>query len=365
MREIKVFLQYPWIFPDSPYYRYLINYPPTDIRYINLPSKFKIHTSKHKIKLMNFIKNKIRRTLEILKIPNLVYTISNPEIIHCAHCLSLNKKPWVVDIEHYWSFSASSKIAYSHFGKKIIKKKLTEKWCKKILPWSYAAKESIKNALPNRDIRDKLEVVYPAVPYFDIKKKRGEKEILLFIGRYFHQKGGLISLKVIDEITKKYDRVESIFISEVPEKIRKKYTKKNKKIHFIGLIKQEKLFKEIYPYSHILVYPGFSDTFGFAMLEAMSFGLPIITANGFARREIVEDGKTGFVIEHPGKINYYKIGEKEEKIAKEMIEKTSILIEDSALRNRMGREARKIVKEGKFSIKKRNKKLREIYEEAL
>jgi len=51
-------------------------------------------------------------------------------------------------------------------------------------------------------------------------------------------------------------------------------------------------------YKH-LVYPGYSDSFGFAFLEAMAFGLPIVTVDGFARREIVEDGKNGFVIERP------------------------------------------------------------------
>ena len=34
MDKIKVFLQYPWKFPDSPYYNYLVKYPPKNIEYL-------------------------------------------------------------------------------------------------------------------------------------------------------------------------------------------------------------------------------------------------------------------------------------------------------------------------------------------
>ena len=49
----------------------------------------------------------------------------------------------------------------------------------------------------------------------------------------------------------------------------------------------------------------------------------------------------------------------------EIVEKTSMMIEDNKLRNRLGKNGKKEVWEGRFSIDERNKKLRRIYEESV
>jgi len=54
---------------------------------------------------------------------------------------------------------------------------------------------------------------------------------------------------------------------------------------------------EIFPQSDIFVYPGYSDSFGFALIDALASGTPIVSIDGFARKEIVKEGKIGFVIE--------------------------------------------------------------------
>ena len=35
MKPMNVYLQYPWRFPDSPYYKSLIGNPPQGIKYLN------------------------------------------------------------------------------------------------------------------------------------------------------------------------------------------------------------------------------------------------------------------------------------------------------------------------------------------
>ncbi|MCD6367942.1 MAG: glycosyltransferase, partial [Candidatus Aenigmarchaeota archaeon] len=109
-------------------------------------------------------------------------------------------------------------------------------------------------------------------------------------------------------------------------------------------------------------------TFGFALLEAMSFGLPIVTINTDMTKsvgEIVENGKEGFVIDVKEKLNRYSIHNNERKLINQLVRKTSLLIEDGSLRRKMGRNGIKLIRNGKFSIKQRNKKLKKIYEEAL
>src|SRR4030042_1238226 len=301
--KIKVYLQYLWSFPDSPYYKYLITNPPKDIEYLNVQAQKGAITSSFRFGLMNKLKNMIRKALMTIKIPNIVRTKKGDyNLIHCAHCLSLNKKPWVADVEHYWNFASSGEIAYSNAGRERIKKKIT----------------------------------------------------LLFVGRYFYGKGGLHALEAFDRLSKKHD-IECIFVSETPKQFIDKYSG-NKRIKFHGLMPQNQLF-EFYSKADIFVYPGYSDTFGFALIEVMSFGLPIITVDGFARKEIVEDKKTGFVINKKKDIDCNKIDDEGKSIINEIVEKTEKLIKNKKLLQKMSKNARKEIESGKFSIKEKDKKL--------
>jgi glycosyltransferase involved in cell wall biosynthesis len=365
-KEIKVYLQYPWKFPDSSYYNSMLEYPPKNIEYINAnKSQFRGINSPKKFRYMFALKTHLRKILRVAKVPNLTYTKNKDcDLIHCAHCLSLNKKPWVVDTEHYWNFSSSSEISYSETGKKRLKKILKGDYCKKIMPWTESARKTIFDALKDKIIENKTEIVTYAIPSPKIKKIKHEGINLFFSGRYFFQKGGLQTLGAIDNLTKKYDHVKAIFLSQTPENILKKY-EKNKKIEFHSLMPLEKIMKEIYPKSDIFIYPGFSDTFGFVLVEALAFGLPIVTVDGFARKDIVYDEKDGFVIPRKKQIDYFKNGKNEIEIIKNMVKKTSLIIEDSSLRKKMSNFGIKITSDGKFSLQERHKKLRTIYNEAM
>ena len=120
MKNIKVYLQYPWKFPDSPYYKYLIDSPPEGIEFQNSKKQKGVITNKRFFWFSNFIKRNIRRFATKLKlsIPNahLTKTKEEYDLIHCAHCLSKNKnKPWVADIEGIFSLMISwnnSKICF-------------------------------------------------------------------------------------------------------------------------------------------------------------------------------------------------------------------------------------------------------------
>jgi glycosyltransferase involved in cell wall biosynthesis len=51
------------------------------------------------------------------------------------------------------------------------------------------------------------------------------------------------------------------------------------------------------------------------------------------------------------------------KVVEELVEKTSVLIEDRDLRKKMGKAAREEIETGRFSIEKRNEKLKRIFDE--
>lgn len=362
MKDIDVYLQYPFSYSDSPYYKNLREGLPKNINFVNVENQKGVIIHQKKFKFLDNTKRVIKYFLNHLAIPlpHAYFTKSKKsfDLIHCAHCLSLNRNfPWVADIEFESQMWGGA--VYSNMRRIAVKNFLSAKNCKKIMPWMEWTKENILKYFP--EIEDKLEVVYPAIPELKIKKKAHKGIHLIFSGRYFIAKGGLHSLEVFDRLTKKYDFVTASIIGAVPKDILQKYSK-NKKIKFYELIPQNKLFK-IFSVSDVFVYPGYSDSFGFGFLEAMGLGLPIVTVDNMGRKEVVTDD-VGFVIDHVHGRDYHE-DRLDLKLIKEIEEKVELLINDIRLRNKMSSAGIKVIKEGRFSIKERNKKLKKIYSEAL
>jgi glycosyltransferase involved in cell wall biosynthesis len=366
MDEIKVFLQYPWKFPDSSYYKNIVNFPPQGVNFVNYNNesnkKFEIIASSDKFERMRKFKNIIRKILGIIKIPNLTYTKNkNYDLIHCAHCLSLNRRPWVVDTETYDRISAGGDIANSKLGKWIIKKRFESFYCKKIICWSEDCKKTFLEAFPaNKKILDKIEILPFALPIPKFKKIPHKNLRILFVARWFDAKGGRQTLEVFDRLSKKYHNIEFIFICPTPKEFKEKYSD-NKSIKIMELVPQDRLFNEIYPSCDIFFYPGFGDSYGFAVPEALSYGLPIITSNTFTKKELVSNN-TGFLVDLPKSWKDYEC--MDENMLNDFVDKTEILIKNKGLRDKMSHAAIKEAQE-KFSIEKRNEKLRKIYEEAI
>jgi glycosyltransferase involved in cell wall biosynthesis len=361
-KPIKVYLQYPWKFPDSPYYKYLIQNPPREVEYQNVSKQKGVIVNKKFFWFSNFLKKSIRKSLNNLNlaIPNAHLSPKGDyDLIHCAHCLSKNKdKPWIADLEREWSMYVGNK---NKRVKQKVKKILEDKTCKKILPWTKATADEIIKEFPG--IKDKVEVVYPAIPEIKMLNKKKNKEFtIIFAARYFNLKGGLIALEVLKRLKQKYG-ITGIVVSEVPEEVKKRYPE----IEIYNLMPQEKLFN-LMEESSLFLYPSTMDTFGFALLEAMAFGLPVVTINTNmtgSRREIIQNNKTGLIFDAEDKINLNKIGPNEEKIIRKLTDNCAILMHNKRLREKMSKNCLREIKDGKFSIKERNKKLKRIYKEVL
>jgi glycosyltransferase involved in cell wall biosynthesis len=366
-QELKVFFQRPPQVSDSPYYKYLLDFAPANIKYSG-NKKTGLIISGKTLKSFSLFKQLTKRILIKLNvtIPNAYKSKINEEVdlIHCSNCLSKNKTPWVADMEYGRFWIGGKSEDYKYAPKSIIRKYINSKYCKKILPWSNWSKRRILSEFP--EIENKIEVVYPSIPTQKFKKNKNSKKIkILFIGRDFETKGGKIAVEVLDNITKRYDDIEGVVISDTPKEILDKYIK-NKKIKFMNLVNQKELFKNIYPSADIFLYPTFSDTFGFAILEAQSFGLPVLvqkTRSTHTVEETIEDGKTGFIVDNISASGENKIFS--EKTVLEFIGSCEKLIKDRSLRQKMSNNCINQIKIGKFSMDTRNKKLEGIYMEAI
>ncbi len=355
-------------------YKELIKYPPEGVKYTVPPV-----VTQSENKIIDVTKKLLWRTfIDLLGYPHIVYV--NPgdaELIHgCSGILIKNKKPWVIDVEHVTSF-VGFRAGKLSSRKKIIEDLLSSPYCRKILPWSKGCEKSIKSGLNTSKFSDKIEVVYPAMHVDEIKKQKHDTVNFLFIGRIFYEKGGREVLKAFDILNKRYD-VRLDMISNVPREFIDKY---RSIVNFAEPnIQREMLLRKYFAKADVYIMPTYFDTFGMVYLEALSHGLAVIGSKVYAVPEIVENGKTGLLIDPP--INYYKkdnlfgwptwedfgkaiVKGNYPKTVKEIVKKASILIEDTNLRKQMSKRGKKEVENGKFSIKRRNRQLKRIYEEAI
>ena len=351
------------MYTDSPYYKYLKGSPLKEVEYVNA-GDFKLIQNKHGLKINNWVKHMSKKLVGIfypsMLNVHLTRTSEKYDLIHCAHCISKNKSPWVCDIEFVGQFWVANSYRNLSSKKKVLQY-LMSPYCKKILAWTEWTKKGILKELP--EVKGKLEVLYPAVPFQKIKKRSYSKINLLFVGRNFELKGGMIALDIFDKLTKKYNNVSATIVSDVPDEIIKKHVA-NKKIEFHKLMSHEKLFGEIYPKADIFVYPTFSDTFGFAILEAQSFGLPVVamkTRNTHTIEETISEGKTGFIVNSLG-TNDKTVSP---DIIKQLTRKTEVLIKNKKKLRDMSKNCIMGIKIGKFSIKIQNEKLKRIYKDAM
>lgn len=99
---------------------------------------------------------------------------------------------------------------------------------------------------------------------------------------------------------------------------------------FTGFVRGEELAR-LFASCDVFVFPSTTDTLGRAVAEAQASGLPAIVCGAGGPRECIEPGESGFVA---------PAGDEEEFFAK-----VESLLDDRALRERMGRAAREVARD--------------------
>jgi len=149
--------------------------------------------------------------------------------------------------------------------------------------------------------RDQFEV---NITEDDIVNRVRTTEILkiLFLGNVIPRKGLHILLSALDRL--KIDNwilnvigrldSEKLYTKKVKRLIRKKRIENN--VYFLGLLSDKELI-QYFKRSDILVVPSFYEGFGIVYLEGMGFGIPVIATTNGGAKEIIGNGKEGFLVE--------------------------------------------------------------------
>lgn len=118
------------------------------------------------------------------------------------------------------------------------------------------------------------------------KRKYGKKLRISYLGPTKKYKGFYILLDTLDELYDN-DNLELNIYYETNET--RNYLKKNNKYEYNQL-------GEVLNNADIVVVPSlWYETFGFTVAEALSYGVPVVVTKNVGAKDILEDGKFGFI----------------------------------------------------------------------
>ena len=124
---------------------------------------------------------------------------------------------------------------------------------------------------------------------FDIQK---DKKDYIYVGRLEESKGILELLKVWEKLDEKYI-LTIIGGGDIEEELKAKYEKKN--IIFKGKCSREDTLSSISKSKYLIQPSIWYETFGLTIIEAMSFGVPVIGFDMGTRGDFIKDGANGFL----------------------------------------------------------------------
>jgi glycosyltransferase involved in cell wall biosynthesis len=245
-------------------------------------------------------------------------------------------------------------------------------WLDRFLSFFVAYVIAISNTVAERFTwlkkRNRLSVIYNGIDIDKFRPQQKNYDILrefnidsntLIIGIVGHlepRKGQIVFLETASKIIKKFPKTKFLLVGKdvtgkrhYQAKLESFISKLRIKDNVIFTGEREDIV-EIMSVIDIFVCPFKYEAFGRVVIEAMALAKPIIAYNHSALPEIIEDGKTGILIEPDDKEGLEKV------ILK--------LLRDQDLRKSLGELARQRVRE-RFDLKFTIEKIQQLYEQIL
>lgn len=125
-----------------------------------------------------------------------------------------------------------------------------------------------------------------------------EKKILLYIGKVEKRRKPLFCMEVYKKVKERNENCCLIYVGKGPMlELTKEYVKNNniKDVYFIEQIPQKEL-PGLYRQADLFLLPTRYEIFGMVLMEAMYFGLPVITYRAAGPIDLIENGKDGIVV---------------------------------------------------------------------
>jgi len=159
-----------------------------------------------------------------------------------------------------------------------------------------------------------------------------------------------ILIQAFKKLSNKFDNVELVIAGEGEQELTLKTMVKDlgleKKIKFVGWVRQEEMPKFLSGIDIFVMPTIVSESFGVAALEASAMELPVVASNIGGIQEVIKDRNTGILVEP--------------KDVKGIARAIAKLVSNASLRNRIGKAGRKFVEEN-YSWQKSARKMEQLY----
>lgn len=245
------------------------------------------------------------------------------------HCFTsklttlLKNQKFILTWHEYWGEYWLSYLGYpGYFGRFI------EYLTTKLSGNNVAVSEFTKKKLEARGI--KAKVIPNGIDWKVIQRVRKDREEcdVIYVGRLIKEKQVDLLLKAVALLKKEGIKVKVKIIGDGYERRKlEKYAKENKlDVSFLGFLeRQEEVYSELKS-AKVFVLPSLREGFGISVLEALACKLPclVINARENAAKYLIREGYNGFAVE-------------DSPIS--MAEKIQLLLSDSELRKRLGKNA--------------------------
>lgn len=191
-----------------------------------------------------------------------------------------------------------------------------------------------------------------------LKRKKKVLVEILYLSNLIEEKGVLVALQAIKLVIKKYKNIRLNIIGKFRDESFKEYcfnyikvNKLDKYIKFKGSKYEDDKYKE-FKNSDIFIFPTYyeKEAFPLVLLEAMQFGLPIISTLEGGIPDMISNGITGFIIP--------------QKDSRSLADRIERLIANEELRREMGEAGKREFFE-KYTLRSFEKKICNVFEEII
>lgn len=186
---------------------------------------------------------------------------------------------------------------------------------KKLLEWGYKGEVVVATTTVNSNLFNEVTGMSPRV-------NANSSLNILFLSRIFKEKGIYETVTAFEKLAAKNNRLQLTIAGNGQDlDSLKTQVANHENIVFTGHVEgQEKI--ELFKNCDVYCLPSYSEGLPTSVLEAMSFGKPVITTPVGGLKSFFQDGKMGFLV-HP-------------ESAVDLEEKLGLLLDNEKLRNEIG-----------------------------
>lgn len=277
--------------------------------------------------------------------------------IHFSSRGSIYRKSWFILLA---SLFCARVVLHAHSGEfHLFFQKETPGWIREFI--RYVLNRAVKLIVLGRRWQDFYRQIYTRsepvilpnpVVIPETIKRRYKEPIIFSAGRLVRRKGTYDLLEAYSILCSRFPEAQLWLAGDGDlEKVRRIVLENSweEKVKVLGWLENEAL-SEIYQSARVFALPSYNEGLPIALLEAMAYGIPVVTTPVGGIPELVRDGENGFLIQ-PGDVA-------------SLAHSIGVLMRDSSLYERMSRNAREAV-EREFGVKKIIQQLSLVYDAVL